>query len=77
VSEAKPGALDPVGLDLLFREARTHQRFTDQPVTDDELRDLYALLKLGPTSANSSPAKNWPTWVPASAVRAAPAALHR
>jgi 3-hydroxypropanoate dehydrogenase len=50
-------ALDPAALDQLFREARTHQRFTDQPVTDDELRDLYALLKLGPTSANSSPAR--------------------
>jgi len=38
VSEAKPGTLDPAGLDLLFREARTHNKFTDQPVTDEELR---------------------------------------
>jgi 3-hydroxypropanoate dehydrogenase len=50
-------ALDAVGLDLLFREARTHNRFTDQPVTDDELRALYEVLKMGPTSANCSPAR--------------------
>lgn len=49
--------LDRAGLDLLFREARTHNRFTDQPVTEEELRALYDLLKLGPTSANSSPAR--------------------
>jgi len=57
VSEAKPGTLDPAGLDLLFREARTHNKFTDQPVTDEELRALYDLLRQGPTSANSSPAR--------------------
>ena len=49
--------LDAAGLDLLFREARTHNRFTDQPVTDDELRALHDLLKQGPTSANCSPAR--------------------
>jgi 3-hydroxypropanoate dehydrogenase len=50
-------ALDAYALDLLFRQARTHSKFTDQPVTDDELRALHALLKQGPTSANSSPAR--------------------
>lgn len=49
--------LDEAGLDLLFREARTHNKFTDQPVTDEELHALYALLRVGPTSANSSPAR--------------------
>jgi 3-hydroxypropanoate dehydrogenase len=49
--------LDAAGLDLLFREARSHNKFTDQPVTDDELRALYDVLKTGPTSANSSPAR--------------------
>jgi 3-hydroxypropanoate dehydrogenase len=49
--------LDAAGLDLLFREARTHNKFTDQPVTDDELRALYEILKMGPTSANCSPAR--------------------
>jgi 3-hydroxypropanoate dehydrogenase len=49
--------LDAAGLDLLFREARSHNRFTDEPVTDDELRAVYEILKNGPTSANSSPAR--------------------
>ena len=57
MSEAKPGILDPAGLDLLFREARTHNKFTDQAVTDEELRALYDLLRQGPTSANTSPAR--------------------
>ena len=50
-------ALDAGALDLLFREARSHNKFTDQPVTDDELRALHDLLKQGPTSANCSPAR--------------------
>jgi 3-hydroxypropanoate dehydrogenase len=50
-------ALDEAALDQLFREARTQNKWTDQPVTDDELRQLYDLLKLGPTSANCSPAR--------------------
>jgi 3-hydroxypropanoate dehydrogenase len=49
--------LDDAALDLLFREARTHNRFTDKVVTDDELRCLHVLLKMGPTSANCSPAR--------------------
>ena len=48
---------DAAGLDLLFREARSHNKFTDEPVTDDELRALHDLLKQGPTSANCSPAR--------------------
>ena len=50
-------ALDDAALDILFRNARTHSAFTDRPVTDEELQALYALVKLGPTSANSSPAR--------------------
>ncbi len=49
--------LDAAGLDLLFHEARSHNKFTDQPVTDDELRALYEVLRMGPTSANCSPAR--------------------
>ncbi len=48
---------DTPALDLLFREARTHNAWRDEPVSDDTLRDLYDILKLGPTSANSSPAR--------------------
>lgn len=49
--------LDNTALDLLFREARTHTKWTDQPVTDDELRAVFDLLKMAPTSANCSPAR--------------------
>lgn len=50
-------ALDDAALDALFRHARTKWEFTDEPVTDADLRALYDLVKLGPTSANSSPAR--------------------
>ncbi|OYV41596.1 MAG: malonic semialdehyde reductase [Rhodospirillales bacterium 20-64-7] len=50
-------ALDDQALDTLFRNARTKWEFTDEPVTDEDLRALYNLVKLGPTSANSSPAR--------------------
>jgi 3-hydroxypropanoate dehydrogenase len=51
---------NPLGneaLDQLFREARTHNAWLDRPVTDDTLRQLYDLMKWGPTSANGSPAR--------------------
>ena len=41
----------------LFDDARTHNGFTAQPVSDDELRRIYELMKWAPTSANSSPAR--------------------
>jgi 3-hydroxypropanoate dehydrogenase len=50
-------ALDDAALDTIFRSARTHNAWTDQPVTDDELRAVFDLMKMGPTSANSSPAR--------------------
>jgi len=49
--------LDGAALDQLFREARTHSAWLDRPVTDDQLRRIYDLMKWGPTSANSSPAR--------------------
>ncbi|MCX8133386.1 MAG: malonic semialdehyde reductase [Roseococcus sp.] len=50
-------ALPPAALDQLFRAARTHNKWLDKPVSDETLRALYDLLKWGPTSANSSPAR--------------------
>ncbi|MDE2128307.1 MAG: malonic semialdehyde reductase [Betaproteobacteria bacterium] len=41
----------------LFDEARTHNLFTAEPVPDHLLRQLYELMKWGPTSANCSPAR--------------------
>jgi 3-hydroxypropanoate dehydrogenase len=49
--------LDENALDVLFRAARTNWEFTEEPVTDDELRTLYELVTFGPTSANCSPAR--------------------
>ncbi|HET6608025.1 MAG TPA: malonic semialdehyde reductase [Rhodopila sp.] len=49
--------IDTAGHDLLFREARTHNKWKSDPVSDETLHELYDLLKWGPTSANSSPAR--------------------
>ena len=49
--------LDPTALDALFREARTAYRWKPDPVPDETLHAIYDLAKLGPTSANSSPAR--------------------
>jgi 3-hydroxypropanoate dehydrogenase len=42
-------------LDLLFRNARTHHSWADEPVPDAVLQQAYALARMAPTSANSSP----------------------
>jgi 3-hydroxypropanoate dehydrogenase len=65
--------LDDAALDQLFREARTYNSFTDEPVTDDQLRHLFDLLKMGPTSANTSPARFLFLRTPASKERLKPA----
>jgi 3-hydroxypropanoate dehydrogenase len=49
--------VDDAALDQLFRAARTRNAWTDRPVSEDQIRELYDLMKLGPTSANSSPAR--------------------
>ncbi len=47
--------LNDKGLDLLFREARTHSYWTDGEVGDVLLQAAYDLAKMPPTSANCSP----------------------
>jgi 3-hydroxypropanoate dehydrogenase len=49
--------IDGTALNTLFREARTHAKWQPTPVPDQIVSDLYDLLKWGPTSANSSPAR--------------------
>jgi len=49
--------VDDKALDLLFRTARTQNGWLDTPVSDDQLRAIYDIVKLGPTSANTSPAR--------------------
>jgi 3-hydroxypropanoate dehydrogenase len=50
-------ALNDSGLNLLFREARSYNRWLPEAVPEPTLRALYDLLKLGPTSVNCSPAR--------------------
>jgi 3-hydroxypropanoate dehydrogenase len=49
--------LDDKALDNIFRSARTHNGWLPKPVTDDQLRAIYDLMKWGPTSANCQPAR--------------------
>jgi 3-hydroxypropanoate dehydrogenase len=49
--------LDDAALEGLFRGARSHNKWQDVPIPDETLHELYDLLKFGPTSANSSPAR--------------------
>ncbi|WP_424212011.1 malonic semialdehyde reductase [Streptomyces sp. BI20] len=47
--------LDAAAQDLLFREARTANSFTDEPVTEEQVQAIYDLVKFGPTAFNQSP----------------------
>lgn len=49
--------LDDAALDTIFRTARTYNGYTDQPVTEEQLHQIWELLKFGPTSANQLPAR--------------------
>ena len=51
------GILDDRALDIVFRNARTHNEWLDDPVTDDDLRAIFEAMKFGPTTANSWPAR--------------------
>lgn len=51
------GPISEAALDQLFREARTHTAWRPQPVPVELLREAYELARLGPTSANASPAR--------------------
>jgi 3-hydroxypropanoate dehydrogenase len=50
-------ALGAAALDQLFRTARTFNEWSDTPLDEGVVRMLYDLLKWGPTSANSCPAR--------------------
>jgi len=52
---AKPLSAEALG--LLLHQARTHNVWIDKPASDDLLRQIYDLMKWGPTSANASPAR--------------------
>jgi 3-hydroxypropanoate dehydrogenase len=50
-------SIGEAALDALFRCARTYTTWRNQHVSDETLRHIYDLAKLGPTSANCSPAR--------------------
>lgn len=50
-------AVNQSALNTLFTMARTHNGWLERPVSDATLREIYDLLKMGPTSANCSPAR--------------------
>ena len=49
--------IDDAALRTLFTEARSHNAWLDRPVADDLLVQIYNLVRMGPTSANCSPAR--------------------
>ncbi|MET0179772.1 MAG: malonic semialdehyde reductase [Novosphingobium sp.] len=53
VSQPLPDAC----LDRLFRTGRTYNGYLDRPVGEEQLRAIWDLMKLGPTSANQLPAR--------------------
>ena len=50
-------ALQADALDQLFRSARSYNHYRDVPVSDADLHAIWALAKMGPTSANMLPAR--------------------
>jgi 3-hydroxypropanoate dehydrogenase len=64
---------DDAAQNLLLREARSHNKWRDEPVSDETLIALHDLLKWGPTSANCSPARFLFLRTPEAKQRLAPA----
>ena len=50
-------AVSQSALNTLFYDARTHNGWQERPVSDATLAEIYELVKMGPTSANCSPAR--------------------
>jgi 3-hydroxypropanoate dehydrogenase len=49
--------LADAALDQLFRNARSHNGWQTDPIPENALREIYKLARMGPTAANSSPAR--------------------
>jgi 3-hydroxypropanoate dehydrogenase len=49
--------LDSAALDTIFRDARTRNGWSDKPVGEALIHELYDLFKFGPTAVNSTPAR--------------------
>jgi 3-hydroxypropanoate dehydrogenase len=66
-------AIDRAALDQIFRSARSLHAFRAEPVSDDTLRELFALASLGPTAFNCQPGRFVFLRTPAAKARLAPA----
>ena len=51
------GVLDDAALDQLFNEARSYNAWLEGDVSDEQIRAIYDLMKMAPTSANQQPAR--------------------
>lgn len=51
------GIVDKAALDQLFFDARSYNGWREGEVTDDQLRHLYDIMKMGPTAFNCCPAR--------------------
>ncbi len=49
--------LDDQALDTIFRKARTHNGWVEETLPEQVFKEIYDLLKWGPTSANISPSR--------------------
>jgi 3-hydroxypropanoate dehydrogenase len=49
--------IDPSAIETLFTKARTQNGWLDTPVSDAQLRQVFDLLKMAPTSGNAQPAR--------------------
>ena len=66
-------ALGKAALDQLFRAARSYNGWLDREVSEDQIRAIYELAKMAPTSANMQPARI--VWVKSEEARGRLAAL--
>jgi len=56
-SATQPARISNDALDQLFRQARTYSAWLPKRVAVETLREVYDLARMGPTSANSTPAR--------------------
>jgi 3-hydroxypropanoate dehydrogenase len=54
---ARKPVLDPDSIDVILRNARSHYAWSDRPVPDALLHEIYEITAAGPTSMNCCPAR--------------------
>lgn len=57
LDQAKPRRADQAALDLIFMQARTHYSWSDRPVSDETLEEVYKIARMAPTSSNCNPVR--------------------